>query len=148
VVIKVAVVGSPMTAAVFSSSSPCRHASLPFLQWCYNGGEDGELKNNDPWQCWCVCLSLPLLQSFSVFPQFSSCSKISPLFSFLSFPCLSLKTKNRTSRPPSKKLPPIAGVESSIYRQGEQPAVAHGEQGTSGEVFNRRGFAGHAFVVF
>jgi hypothetical protein len=70
------------------------------------GGEDGELKNNDPWQCWCVCISLPLLQSFSIFPQFSSCSKMSPLFSFLSFPCLSLKTKNCTSRPPSTKLPP------------------------------------------
>jgi len=73
----------------------------------------------------------------------------SPLV-LLSFFPLSLAQNKKLHLPSSlqKTSPSIAGVESSIYRQGERPAVAHEDQGTPGEVFNRRGFAGHAFAVF
>ena len=51
---------------------------LPFLQWCCSGMGEAE-KNDDTWQCSCVCISLPLFQSFPVF------SPSLFLFRFLSF---------------------------------------------------------------
>jgi hypothetical protein len=87
------------------------------------------------------------------------------LFSLLSFFPLSLLQKKKNCPfllfPPSfsfVQTPPLStSVESSIYRAnlcccawgaGERPAVAHGGQGTPGEVSNGRGCAGHACAVF
>jgi len=56
---------------------------LPMVQ--RREGEAGEQENDDPWQCWCVCISLPLFhKSFpsllSVHSSLVQLSKGSPTF--------------------------------------------------------------------
>ena len=110
-----------------SSSSPCRGAVAAFfpvvLQW---EGEAGEQENDDPWQCWCVYISLPLFQKS--FPSLLSVhSSLIQLFSFtlliliqlsnvpafVLFPPLQFQKSPLSSQ---KKSSSAAGVESSIYR--------------------------------
>jgi len=81
------------------------------------------------------------LSFFSPHPKLPPVQKLFP--SFLSF------QKKKTPFL-SFKLPPLP-LSSMVLRAvfiGQIPAVAHGEQGTPGEVSNGRGFAGHACAVF
>jgi hypothetical protein len=119
--------------------------------------------------CFRASPSSSLLSLFPFLSSYSLCSplvqKFPPLFSLLSFFPLSLLQKKKNCPfllfPPSfsfVQTPPLStSVESSIYRAnlcccawgaGERPAVAHGGQGTPGEVSNGRGCAGHACAVF
>jgi len=56
---------------------------LPMVQ--RREGEAGEQESDDPWQCWCVCISLPLFQKsfpslLSVHSSLVQLSKGSPTF--------------------------------------------------------------------
>jgi len=114
-----ATVASSVLLLFFPSVQRCRllHFLPKGVAAC--GEKNGELKNDDPWQCRCVCIpplcfKLPrLLPSFLYF--------VSSLFYYLCFFSLSflpsLGFSPSKSSPRSKTSPPHAGVESNIYRQ-------------------------------
>jgi len=114
-----ATVASSVLLLFFPSVQRCRllHFLPKGVAAC--GEKNDELKNDDPWQCRCVCIA-PSVSSFpAFFPPFSiSFPLFSILFVFFSLSFLpSLGFSPSKSSPRSKTSPPRAGVESSIYRQ-------------------------------